>query len=240
MNYALIIAGGSGNRMGQNIPKQFINVYDKPIIIYTLESFQRHPMIDVIEVVCLEGWHDMLWAYANQFNINKLQGIVAGGGSAQESIRNGVFALEGKLTDNDIVVIHDGIRPLVDATVLTDVVEKAQKYGNGVTSLPYNEQIFIVNPDDESTTRQYIPRETLRRVSTPQAYRFGRLDEAYHEAFEKGIGIYGSAYTNTMMVELGETLHFAAGSDKNIKLTTKDDLEMFKGYMKMDKDTWLK
>ena len=240
MNYALIIAGGSGNRMGQNIPKQFINVYDKPIIIYTLESFQRHPMIDAIEVVCLEGWHDMLWAYANQFNISKLQGIVFGGGSAQESIRNGVFALEGKLANDDIVVIHDGIRPLVDATVLTDVVEKAQKYGNGVTSLPYNEQIFIVNPDDESTTRQYIPRETLRRVSTPQAYRFGRLDEAYHEAFEKGIGIYGSAYTNTMMVELGETLHFAAGSDKNIKLTTKDDLEMFKGYMKMDKDTWLK
>ena len=176
----------------------------------------------------------------NQFNISKLQGVVAGGGSAQESIRNGVFALEGKLANDDIVVIHDGIRPLVDATVLTDVVEKAQKYGNGVTSLPYNEQIFIVNPDDESTTSQYIPRETLRRVSTPQAYRFGRLDEAYHEAFEKGIGIYGSAYTNTMMVELGETLHFAAGSDKNIKLTTKDDLEMFKGYMKMDKDTWLK
>jgi 2-C-methyl-D-erythritol 4-phosphate cytidylyltransferase len=240
MNYALIIAGGSGNRMGQNIPKQFINVYDKPIIIYTLESFQRHPMIDAIEVVCLEGWHDMLWAYANQFNISKLQGVVAGGGSAQESIRNGVFALEGKLASDDIVVIHDGIRPLVDATVLTDVVEKAQKYGNGVTSLPYNEQIFIVNPDDESTTCQYIPRETLRRVSTPQAYCFGRLDEAYHEAFEKGIGMYGSAYTNTMMVELGETLHFAAGSDKNIKLTTKDDLEMFKGYMKMDKDTWLK
>ena len=121
-----------------------------------------------------------------------------------------------------------------------DVIQKAKQYGNGVTSLPYNEQIFIVNPDDETTTRQYIPRETLRRVSTPQAYQFGRLDSAYHEAFEKGIGIYGSAYTNTMMVELGETLHFAAGSDKNIKLTTKDDLEMFKGYMKMDKDTWLK
>ena len=88
--------------------------------------------------------------------------------------------------------------------------------------------------------RQYIPRETLRRVSTPQAYQFKRLNEAYHEAFEKEIGIYGSAYTNTMMVELGETLHFAAGSDKNIKLTTKDDLEMFKSYLRMDKNSWLK
>jgi 2-C-methyl-D-erythritol 4-phosphate cytidylyltransferase len=196
--------------------------------------------VEAIEVVCLEGWHDVLQAYANQFNITKLKGIVSGGNSAQESIRNGVFALEGRLAADDIVIIHDGIRPLVDDTVLTDVIKKAQQYGNGVTSLPYNEQIFIVNPDDPATTKQYIPRETLRRVSTPQAYQFKRLDEAYHEAFEKGIGIYGSSYTNTMMVELGEKLYFAAGSDKNIKLTTKDDLEMFKGYLKMDKDTWLK
>lgn len=240
MNYALIIAGGSGNRMGQDIPKQFINVYDKPVLIYTLEGFQRHPMIDAIEVVCLDGWHDVLWAYSRQFNITKLQNVISGGGSAQESIRNGVYHLESKATDNDIVIIHDGIRPLVDDTVLTDVIQKAKEFGNGVTSLPYNEQIFIVNPDDETTTRKYIPRETLRRVSTPQAYQFKKLDEAYHKAFEQGIGIHGSSYTNTMMVELGETLHFAAGSDKNIKLTTKDDLELFKGYLKMDKDTWLK
>ncbi|MBQ6204557.1 MAG: 2-C-methyl-D-erythritol 4-phosphate cytidylyltransferase [Prevotella sp.] len=240
MNYALIIAGGSGNRMGQDIPKQFINVYDKPVLIYTLESFQHHPMVDAIEVVCLDGWHEVLRAYAHQFNITKLQGIVSGGKSAQESIRNGVYELEDKLHDDDVVIIHDGIRPLVDDTVLTDVIQKAMQYGNGVTSLPYNEQIFIVNPEDETTTMQYIPRETLRRVSTPQAYQFKRLDEAYHEAFERGIGIYGSSYTNTMMVELGEKLYFAAGSDKNIKLTTKDDLEMFKGYLKREKETWLK
>ena len=237
---AIIIAGGSGHRMGQDIPKQFINVYDKPVIIYTLEGFQRHPMVDAIEVVCLDGWHDVLWAYAHQFDISKLKWVVNGGKTGQESIRNGVYHLEGKASAGDIIIIHDGIRPLVDDTVLTDVIQKAKEFGNGVTSLPYNEQIFVVNPDDINTTKQYIPRETLRRVSTPQAYRFGRLDEAYHEAYEKEIGIYGSSYTNTMMVELGETLHFAAGSDKNIKLTTKDDLEMFKGYLKMDKDTWLK
>lgn len=240
MNIAVIIAGGSGHRMGQDIPKQFINVYDKPVIIYTLEGFQRHPQIDAIEVVCIDGWHDVLWAYAHQFNITKLKWIVSGGNTGQESIRNGVYNLEGKIANEDIVIIHDGIRPLVDESVLTDVILKAQKYGNAVTSLPYNEQIFVVNTEDESTTKQYIPRETLRRVSTPQAYKFGKLDWAYHEAYEKEIGIYGSAYTNTMMVELGETLHFAAGSDKNIKLTTKDDLDMFKGYLKKDKDNWLK
>lgn len=237
---AVIVAGGSGHRMGQDIPKQFINVYDKPVIIYTLEGFQRHPMVDAIEVVCLEGWHDVLWAYAHQFNITKLKWVVNGGNTGQESIRNGVYNLEGKAENGDVVIIHDGIRPLVDDTVLTDVIQKAKEFGNGVTSLPYNEQIFVVNSDDENTTKQYIPRETLRRVATPQAYQFKRLDEAYHEAYEKGIGIYGSSYTNTMMVELGETLYFAAGSDKNIKLTTKDDLEMFKGYLKMDKDIWLK
>jgi 2-C-methyl-D-erythritol 4-phosphate cytidylyltransferase len=231
MTIAIIIAGGSGSRMGQSIPKQFITIHDKPVLIYTLEGFQRHPMINAIEVVCIDGWQKVVWAYARQFNINKLQWIVTGGSSGQESIRNGVFNLEGKCGDDDIIIIHDGIRPLVDAFVLTDVIETAQKKGNAVTSMPYNEQIFIVNETDSSTTNKYIPRETLRRVATPQAYTFNKLDWAYHMAFEKGIGIYGSSYTNTMMVELGETLHFAAGSDKNIKLTTQDDLELFKGYL---------
>jgi 2-C-methyl-D-erythritol 4-phosphate cytidylyltransferase len=238
MNVAVIIAGGTGNRMGQNIPKQFINVYDKPVLIYTLEGFQRHPQVDAIMVVCIDGWHDILRAYANQFNITKLKWIVSGGATGQESIRNGVYALEGICSDEDTVIIHDGIRPLVDASVLSDVIIKCGQYGNAVTSLPYNEQIFVV--DDEISTVQYIPRETLRRVSTPQAYKYGKLNWAYHKAFAEEIGIYGSAYTNTMMVELGERLYFAAGSDKNIKLTTKDDLELFKAYLKADKDNWLK
>ncbi|MCD7927672.1 MAG: 2-C-methyl-D-erythritol 4-phosphate cytidylyltransferase [Oscillospiraceae bacterium] len=238
MNVAVIIAGGSGHRMGQDIPKQFINVYDKPVIIYTLEGFQRHPLIDAIEVVCIDGWHDMVWAYAKQFNITKLQWVISGGVTGQESIRNGVFFLEDKCAPEDIVIIHDGIRPLVDDTVLSDVIAKCQQYGNAVTSLPYNEQIFVA--DDEISTVKYIPRETLRRVSTPQAYRFDLIDQGYHRAFEEGIGIRGSSYANTMMVELGERLYFAAGSDKNIKLTTKDDLEMFKAYLNQDQDKWLK
>lgn len=239
-NIAIIIAGGSGSRMGQNIPKQFINVYDKPVLIYTLEGFQRHPMIDAIEVVCIEGWEKVLQAYANQFNISKLQWITVGGDSAQESIRNGVYNLEGKVNDDDIIIIHDGIRPMIDDSVLTDVIKKAEKYGNAVTSMPYNEQIFVVDKDDENTTTQFIPRETIRRVSTPQAYRYNLLNTKYHEAYTKNIGIHGSHYANTMMVELGVKLYFAKGSDKNIKLTTKDDLELFKGYMTKEEDKWLK
>ena len=240
MNIALIIAGGSGQRMGQDIPKQFINVFDKPVLIYTLEGFQKHPQIDAIEVVCIDGWHDILWAYAKQFNITKLKWVISGGNSGQESIRNGVYNLEDKCSSEDTIIIHDGIRPLVEPSVLSDVIAKCKLYGNAVTSMPYNEQIFVIDEDDETTTSKFIPRETLRRLFTPQAYNFKLLDEKYHEAFEKEIGIHGSHYTNTMMVELGVKLHFAAGSDKNIKLTTKDDLEMFKAYLKSDKDTWLK
>ena len=165
MNIAIIIAGGSGHRMGQDIPKQFINVYDKPILIYTLEGFQNHPMVDAIEVVCIEGWENVVWAYAKQFGIDKLKWITKGGNSGQESIRNGVYNLEGVASNDDTIIIHDGIRPLVDSSVLTDVIKKAQTYGNAVTSMPYNEQIFVVSKDDETTTTQYIPRETLRRVS---------------------------------------------------------------------------
>lgn len=230
MNVAIIIAGGSGHRMGQDIPKQFININDKPILIYTLESFQKHPQIDAIEVVCIDGWENFVWAYAKQYNIDKLKWIVTGGETGQESIRNGVYNLEGKCNSDDIIVIHDGIRPMVDETVLSDVIVVCEKYGNAVTSLPYNEQIFV--KDNEISTTRYIPRDTLQRVSTPQAYKFGKLNSSYHEAFEKEIGIYGSSYTNTMMVELGERLYFAAGSEKNIKLTTKDDLEIFKAMIK--------
>ncbi len=234
MNIAIIIAGGLGQRMGHDIPKQFINVFDKPIILYTLESFQNHPLIDAIEVVCISDWEEVLMAYAKQFGITKLKWVVAGGDSAQESIRNGVNNIKDKFDGDSNVIIHDGIRPLVDEDVLNDVIDKCNTYGNGVSALPYNEQIFVI--DDEISTTKYIPRETLRRVSTPQAYKLDKLVWAYDKAFREGIGIYGSSYTNTMMVELGERLYFAKGSDKNIKLTTEDDLEIFKGYITAKKE----
>lgn len=235
MNVAIVIAGGVGSRMGQEIPKQFIHIDDKPVIIYTLEAFQAHPQVDAIEVVCIDGWQDVLKAYCRQFGITKLKWVTTGGETGQESIRNGVYNLEGELTDDDIAIIHDGVRPMLESEVLTDVIRVAQKHGNAVTSMPYNEQIFVVNENDETTTTQYIPRETLRRVSTPQAYRYKLLLDSYKRAFAEEIGIYGSSYTNTMMVELGETLHFAAGSDKNLKLTNPENLETFRAYLAVKK-----
>ena len=231
MTIAIIIAGGVGSRMGADIPKQFVQVNGKPVLFYTLEAFQKHPMVDAILLVCIDGWQDAVVAYGKQYGISKLRWIVKGGATGQESIRNGVFALEGQCAPDDVVVVHDGIRPLVDAAVLDDVISKARKFGNGVTSMPYNEQIFLVDPDRPDSTMKFIPRETLRRVATPQAYRFDLLDEKYHEAFERKIGIYGSSYTNTMMTELGVRLFFAVGSDRNIKLTTPGDIEIFKAMI---------
>ncbi|WP_022764573.1 IspD/TarI family cytidylyltransferase [Butyrivibrio sp. XPD2006] len=240
MNIAIIIAGGVGNRMGQDIPKQFINVYDKPVIVYTLEAFQRHPQVDAIEVVCIEGWEAMVWAYARQFNISKLRWVTEGGRSGQESIRNGVFFLEDKCDENDIIIIHDGIRPVVNSEVLTDVIDKCNQYGNAVTSSPCNDQMFLVDESDEKSTTDYIVRERIRKVTTPQAYRFSLVDKAYHDAFNSGKGLHSSSYTNTMMVDLGIRLYFAEGSEKNIKLTTVEDLEIFKAILKSEKQNWIK
>ncbi len=233
MNIAIVIAGGVGSRMGANIPKQFIEVKGKHVLAYTLESFQNNSLIDAIEVVCIDGWQDDVWAYREKYGITKLKWITKGGASGQESIRNGVYNLKDKVSGNDNIIIHDGIRPLVEDYVLEDLITKCDKYGNAVTSMPYNEQIFLV--DNEISTIKYIPRETLRRVATPQAYKFDLLYDKYHEAFKKEIGIYGSSYTNTMMVELGVRLYFAAGSDRNIKLTTPGDLAIFEAMLDKEK-----
>lgn len=230
MNIALIIAAGSGTRTGKDIPKQFISIYDKPIVMYTLEGFQQHEEIDAIEVVCLAGWHDVLRSYAKEYGITKLRWIVDGGNTAQESIRNGVAFLEGKCEPDDICIVHDGIRPMIEERVLSDVIKTCRQYGNAVTALPYNEQIF--HTEDEISTTKYIPRDTLRRVQTPQAYPYKKLQWAYEKAFREKIGIGLSSYVNTMMVDLGERLYFSVGSDKNIKITTADDIGLFKALLR--------
>lgn len=232
MIVSIVVAGGRGTRMKSSLPKQFVEVDGKPVLAYTLESLEKNSLIDAIEIVYIKGWSKEIKRIIEKYNIKKAKWITCGGETVQESIRNGVYNLKNKCNNDDIVVIHDGIRPLIETDILDDVIEKCKKYGNAVSSMPYNEQIFLI--DDGLSSIKYIPRETLRRVSTPQAYKYGLLNKKYREAFKKKIGIYGSSYTNTMMVELGERLFFAKGSDKNIKLTTPDDLEIFKAMLKKE------
>ena len=166
--------------------------------------------------------------------------IVQGGITIQETIREGLVDLKEKMSDDDVVIIHDGIRPLVEESVLTDVIMVAKEKGNAISSMPNNEQVFVVSENDTKTTTQFIPRETIRRVTTPQAYHFKELFDAYQIAFKQKIGIEGPSYADTLFADLGKPLFFAAGSDKNIKLNTEEDLGIFAAYLNRDKDLWLK
>ncbi len=236
MNIALIMAGGVGQRTQQDIPKQFLNVYDKPIIIYTLEAFQNHPDIDAIIVSCLEGWHEILWAYARQFNIDKLKWVVNGGENGQASARNGVYALKDVCKDDDIIIIHDGIRPMVSADIISDCIVKCRKFGSGLAAMRCQET--IIRSTDAIKGNENINRWEIMRVQTPQAYRYDKLFWAHKTALERGIT--DAVYTNTIMVDLGETVYFSLGSDKNLKITTLEDIDMFKALYNTKRDEWMK
>ncbi len=231
MTVAIIIAGGKGKRARQPVPKQFISVNDKPILVHTLECFQNHPGIDAIEVVCLSGWSKPMRAYVLQFGLDKVKWITTGGETVQDSIHIGVQNLAKTCGADDTVIIHDGVRPFVEPGLLNDLLRVCGEKGNAVTSQPFTEQIFLVG-DDKTTTREHIPRATVRRIQTPQAYRYGRLAQVYEEAFAKDIGLEDGSYANTTMVQFGETLHLSKGMNNNIKITTATDIELFKVLLK--------
>lgn len=236
MNIALIIAGGSGQRMKQDIPKQFINVFDKPVIIYTLEAFQKHPDIDAIQVVCLDGWHEILIAYAKQFNISKLAGVTPGGINGQESIRNGIYALKEKYYNEVIVLVHDAIRPMVSSEVISDNIAKCKLYGSAITAIPCAEA--MLETENKTSSNSTHDRNKLMRTQTPQAFPLRKLIWAHEEAKKRGIT--NSVASCTLMIELGETVYFSYGSEKNIKLTTTDDIEIFKSLLNTKNSDWLK
>lgn len=237
MNVALIMAAGTGERTHQDIPKQFLNVYDKPIIIYTLEAFQKHPDVDAIIVSCLHGWEEILWAYAKQFKIHKLKWVVPGGATGQETARNGAVALKDICADEDIVIQHDAIRPMVSADIISDCIVKAKQFGTGLAAIRCQETIIRTNNNGKSG-KENINRWEIMRVQTPQAYKYGKYSWVHEEALKKGIT--NAVYTNTMMVDLGEDVYFSLGSDKNLKITTLEDLDMFKALYKVKRDEWLK
>ncbi len=227
MNIALIIAGGIGLRMQQEIPKQFMNVYDKPVIIYTLEAFEKHPEIDKIAVVCLDGWHDILKAYSKQYKLNKLDFVVSGGANGQDSIRAGVFEAEKRYTPEDIILIHDSIRPLVSQEIISDCVVQCKKFGSAISAIPCTTAVLKREAGERSTVN--VPRETLAITQTPQAFPIGKLADMHRQALEKGIT--NATASCSLAVELGETVHFSIGSELNLKLTTTNDFNMFKALL---------
>ena len=235
-NIGLIIAGGSGNRMHQDIPKQFITVNERPVIVYTLEAFEKHPEIDAIAVVCIAGWEQVLWAYAKQFSIAKLQYVIPGGKNGQDSIRNGVLELEKHFDKEDIVLIHDAIRPMVSAEIISDNIRVAREYGNAITVIPCAEAM-LQTEDGLASTGSY-PRSRLKRTQTPQAFHIGQICDLHRRAL--AAGITNSVASCTLMIEMGEQVYFSVGSEKNIKLTTVEDIDIFKALLAAKRSDWLK
>lgn len=236
MTIALIIAGGVGNRMGQDIPKQFLTVNEKPVIMYTLEAFQNHPQIDVIAVVCLQGWETVLQSYANQFNITKLKHIIPGGDCGQASIRNGVYELEKHYSKDDLVLIHDAIRPMVSAEIISDCISKTLQFGNAITCIPCAEA--MLQTEDSKVSCGSYPRDRLKRTQTPQGFKIGEICQLHRDALKAGIT--NSVASCTLMIEMGKQVHFSAGSEKNIKLTTVEDIDIFKALLASKRSEWLK
>lgn len=238
-NYALLTAGGVGNRMGQDIPKQFMTVDNVPVIIYTLQAFQNHPAIDGICVPCLAGWEVVLQSYANQYGITKLKWICPGGDSNQESIFNGIKALkDAGCADEDIVLVHDGVRPLVSEEIISKNIETCKKYRYAVTGLVCKEAIMRLG--DGVVQRLEIPREQLIRTQTPHTYHLGDLLAAHVEAHKRGVK--NTVASCTLLAELGiDDQHWVLGSERNgLKLTRPEDVELFVALKNTGGLSWMK
>ena len=225
MNVAIIKAGGIGNRMGADVPKQFLLVRDKPIIIYTLEAFERHPNIDAIIVVCVDGWHDNLRAYAKKFNITKIKAIVSGGATSLRSIKAGLIEVSKLYKPDDMVIIHDGNRPLVSQEIISDVLAKASVSEAAVAAIPCDDEVMSVE-ENYAVATKYLNHKILYRIQTPDAYRLGYACELFAKASEDQLDRIGA--TNVLAIDMGKTVNLALGSTVNIRLTTPADIDLFK------------
>lgn len=238
MNIALLTAAGSGNRMGQEVPKQFMTIDNIPVIIYTMMPFQRHPEIDAIAVVCLKGWEVFLDSYARQFGVSKLKWIFSGGKTNQESIQNGIEGLRNAgCKDSDIVLVQDGVRPLVNSRIISDNISACKQYGYAVTGLVCKEAIMQVK-DDTLHNIEYS-REELIRTQTPHTYKLGTLLDAHRKAAEKGIS--NTIASCTLVAQTGiKDQHLVQGSERNgLKLTRPEDIELFQAMIHAHKEDWM-
>ncbi|MGT2957488.1 2-C-methyl-D-erythritol 4-phosphate cytidylyltransferase [Streptococcus bovimastitidis] len=233
---ALLTAAGTGTRMGQDIPKQFLHVNNKPIIIYTMEVFEKDPNIDGIVIVTLESWVEVVRAYAKQFNITKLKDIVVGGSTGQESIANGIKSIVKFASEDSTVLIHDGNRPLVTSEIISSAVATFNQYGSAVAAIPTVEAVFTSH--DALIAEDSVPREILYRTQTPHIYPVKDVISAHLEASKKGIS--NTAATCALMHELGKKVYFSKGAETNLKITTVDDLLIFKALLTTRKDDFIR
>ncbi|OUO76666.1 2-C-methyl-D-erythritol 4-phosphate cytidylyltransferase [Blautia sp. An249] len=227
MNIGLIIAGGVGARMNMTTPKQFVAVKGKPILVYTLEAFQKNESIDAIAVVCLRGWEDMVWKYARKYHITKLKWMTLGGSTGMESLRNGMELLRKNCSMDDIIVIHDAVRPLVSDDIINANIAGVIQKGNAITCVPCTEA--LLKSDDAESSEEEVNRDTIQRTQTPQSLYLSKFIWAHEEAKKRGIE--NTVATCTLLIALGEKVYLVPGEGTNFKITTKEDIKLMEAYL---------
>ena len=232
MNSALILSAGTDASFEMNVPKQFVNVNNRPIIVYTMEGFQEHPEIDEIVVICLDGWQEMVKAYAKQFQITKLKAVLSGGKNAQQSTYYGLQYMQEQcdMGQGDIVVIHDAIRPMVSEDLITKSIRMCRKHKMGVAAVRIMDA--IIHTQNGKSGFKSINRDEIMKIQTPQAFDFAYLWNMHNRAIsESKTGFWDNT---GMLTSLGEEIYFSEGSGVNMKVNTAEDVAMFKALYKMN------
>ena len=224
MNNVLIFAGGAGRRMNsRSKPKQFLKLYGKEIIIHTLENFQNHPEVDNIVVVCIKGWINYLQKLLAQYDMDKVRLIVAGGKTGQESIYNGLCALSDFAPEDSIVLVHDGVRPFVTDTLISDCIKSVKKNGSAITVTPAIETIVEL---EGKKIQAITDRSKCYLAKAPQCFYLGELLVAHEKAIADGkTNMIDSA---SLMKHYGHDLYVVPGNTDNIKITTPADFYTFR------------
>ena len=228
MNVALIFAGGTGRRMNtKSTPKQFLKVYGKPILAYTLEKFQHSHDIDAIILVSLSDWIDYAWKIVDQYRLDKVSSIVAGGATGQESIYNGLKEAERLYPSDAIMLIHDGVRPIVEEETIAEAIASVREYGSAITVSPAIETVIISGKDD--TVNRIMDRSDCFYAKAPQCFYLKDLIAAHRRAIADGIETFIDSAS--LMDHYGHSLHTVHGPANNIKITTPTDYYLFKALV---------
>lgn len=229
MVIAVILAGGTGTRVGANVPKQFILFNEKPMLAYTVDIFQQNPNIDAIEIVCHKDWMNYVKEMIEKYGHTKVRWITNGGATFQESTVNGILNLKGEASTDDIVVISFGVSPMTPQEDIDDSIRVCREHGNGIASKDID-LCTCIKDDDESTTQNII-RETMKGFANPWTFNFGEVLEVYETAIEKNMLKDLEPHTTSLYFALGKRLWFSQCTSANVKVTTKQDLDIFEGYL---------
>jgi len=228
MNIAMILAGGVGKRMGADIPKQFIEVKDKPIIAYTLEILESNNNIDAVEIVCVHGHADRLQEIIAKYGFKKVHFICEGGATFSLSVYNGLKNLRNTLTPDDLVMIHMSVAPFIGDDIIDDAIRVANEKGNSISENPC--LLCMGSHDTDEYSTKSVLRETITGLNTPQTFHFGELISLYDRAAEEGILEDLEPHTTSVYYHYAKPLYFSKGSQLNIKITNQDDLDLFEAF----------